>query len=159
MTDLEFLRHVLATLAYRTAKAMRGAPESFATFSAESTAKTPLQIVAHMSDLFDWSVTLYKGGTEWQATAPQSWPTDCARFFASLERFDDLLASGETSQFELTRLFQGPVADALTHTGQLTMLRRLHGSPIKSESYSRADVVVGRVSFEQTPPDPKFEFD
>jgi len=159
MTDRELLRHTLAALAYRAAKTMRGAPESFANFRAPGAGSTPLSIVAHMGDLFDWALSMAKGQGKWNTATPQAWDAECARFFASLKTFDDMLASGEPIQYELTRLFQGPVADALTHTGQLAMLRRLSGAPMKGESYNRADVVIGRISLEQTPPDPKFEFD
>lgn len=159
MTDLELFRHTLATLAYRAAKTMRGAPSSFANFRPAESSKTPLQIIAHMGDLFDWALTLIKGDPKWKATPPQAWELDCARFFAALKKFDDTLASAEPIRCEFTRVFQGPIADALTHTGQLAMMRRLHGSPMKGESYNRADIVIGRVSFEQTPPDPRYEFD
>jgi hypothetical protein len=159
MTDRELLRHTLAALAYRAAKTMRGAPESFANFRAPGAGSTPLSIVAHMGDLFDWALSMAKGQGKWNTATPQAWDAECARFFASLKKFDDMLASDEPIQYELTRLFQGPVADALTHTGQLAMLRRLSGAPMKGESYNRADVVIGRISLEQTPPDPKFEFD
>jgi hypothetical protein len=76
-----------------------------------------------------------------------------------MKKFDDYLASGSPIKEDITKLFQGPVGDALTHTGQLAMLRRLHGSPMKGESYRQAEVVIGRVGIEQTPPKPEHEFD
>ncbi len=159
MTDRELLRHTVATLAYRAAKTMRGAPESFASFQATPHANTPVQIVAHMGDLFDWALRMARGEGKWTTATPQPWQDECRRFFAALKAFDDFLASNEPLGYELPRLFQGPVADALTHTGQLAMLRRYSGAPMKGESYNRADIVVGRVGAEQTPADPKFEFD
>ncbi len=159
MTDVELLRHTVATLAYRAAKTMRGAPESFASFMPGPKSQTPLQIVAHMGDLFDWALTMISGEPKWNSSTPKDWKSECARFFAALKKFDNALASGETLHYELTRIFQGPIADALTHTGQLAMLRRLSGSPMKGESYNRAEIVIGRVEFEQTPPNPKYEFD
>lgn len=158
MTDREFLRHTVATLAYRAAKTMRGVPESFASFQAAPGANTPVQIVAHMGDLFDWGLRMARGKGKWTTATPQPWEAEWRRFFAALKAFDDFLASSEPAGYELPRLFQGPVADALTHTGQLAMLRRLSGAPMKGESYNRADIVVGRVGAEQTPADPKFEF-
>jgi len=152
------LRHAVATLAYRAAKTMRGAPESFAQFKPGPTSNTPVELVAHMGDLFDWGLRMMQGEPKWTTAQPQAWDAECARFFASLKAFDDYLASDAPIRYEVTRVFQGPVADALTHTGQLAMLRRLHGSPMKGESYNRSDVVVGRVGAEQTPADPKFEF-
>lgn len=159
MTDREFLRHAVATLAYRAAKTMRGAPASFATFFPGSTSKTPVQIVAHMGDLFDWALSLANGAAKWNHSTPRAWEPECARFFAAVKTFDDVLASDAEIHYELTRLFQGPVADALTHTGQLAMLRRLHGAPMKGESYNRADIAAGRVGSEQTPADTRYEFD
>ncbi len=159
MTDREFLRHTCATVAYRAAKTMRGAPDSFAHYKPGPSSKTPLEIVAHMGDLFDWGLTIVRGDPKWNSATPQDWDSECKRFFAALARFDEALGSTEPVHNELTRIFQGPVADALTHTGQLAMLRRLHGSPMKGESYTRADIVIGRVTSEQTPADPKFEFD
>lgn len=157
--DRESLRHCLATLSYRAAKTMRGAPESFASFEPGPTTKTPVQIVAHMGDLFDWALRMAAGEPRWTTATPLPWPQECERFFAALRAFDAHLASGADVKVETTRLFQGPVADALTHTGQLAMLRRLHGSPMKGESYNRAEVVIGRIGLEQASPDPRYEFD
>jgi hypothetical protein len=159
VTDREFLRHTLATLAYRAAKTMRGAPDSFATFKAGPSSKTPMEIVGHMADLMAWGYAMATGPGKWVNGPAESWKPTCERFFAQMKAFDDLLASNATLDYDLTRLFQGPVADALTHTGQLAMLRRLHGAPMKGESYNRADIKAGRVGAEQTPADPKFEFD
>jgi len=157
--DRYSLRYAVATLAYRAAKTLRGAPEEFATFKPGSTSKTPVEIVAHMGDLFDWGLRLQRGEPSWTSAKPQAWNAECARFFAALTAFDGYLASDAPIQYELAKVFQGPVADALTHTGQLAMLRRLFGAPMKGESYNRADVVVGRVGPEQTPADPRYEFD
>jgi hypothetical protein len=159
MTDLELLRYTVATLAYRAAKTMRGAPASFAEFKPGPTSKTPVEVVAHMGDLFDWAFTLVHGEWKWNTSTPLPWDQECARFFGSLKRFDGALASGQPIKMELTKLFQGPIADALTHTGQLAAMRRLAGCPMKSESYPRADIVIGRVGAEQTPADPKHEFE
>ena len=84
------------------------------------------------------------------------WDEEVTRFFAALQAFDDLLASTDPLAAAPQRLFQGPVADALTHTGQLTMLRRLADSPIKGENYSRADIVPGKIGPAQTPPKREF---
>ena len=159
MTDREFLRHTVATLAYRAAKTMRGAPASFAAYQPGPTSRTPVEIVAHMGDLFDWALSMAKGEPRWNTSTPQPWEPECARFFAAVETFDDVLASDGPLQYDLTRLFQGPVADALTHTGQLAMLRRLHGAPMKGESYNRAAIALGRVGAEQTPAESRYEFD
>ncbi|MCP4581585.1 MAG: hypothetical protein GY839_08180 [candidate division Zixibacteria bacterium] len=158
-TDLAMLRHTLATLSYRAAKALRTAPESFADYLPGATSNTPLQILAHMSDLFDWAFTMISNDVKWHTSKPKDWQSECQRFFAALKKFDEGLESAINFEYGLGRMFQGPVADALTHTGQLTMLRRLHGSPMKGENYTYADIQVGRISLEQTPAKPKYEFD
>ncbi len=159
MTDREFLRHNVATMAYRAAKTLRGAPVAFATFHSGPSTKTPVEILAHMGDLFDWALTMTQGEPRWHAATPKAWDKECERFFEAVTKFDEALASPTPISYELTRMFQGPIADALTHTGQLAMLRRMFGAPMKGESYARADIVIGRVGAEQTPADPRYEFD
>lgn len=153
----DFLRHTVATLAYRAGKAMRGAPPTFATFAVNPGSRTPGQIVAHMGDLFDWALSMARGAQRWQDTPPGDWDADCERFFRALEAFDDHLAGPAPLGTSIESLFQGPVADALTHTGQLAMLRRIAGAPIRGENYARAEISRGRVGAEQ--PTPRFEFD
>ena len=153
----EFLRHTLATLAYRGGKAVRGASAEFAGFGLGENPKTPAMILAHIGDLLDWAVTLAEGKQVWNNSAPLPWDQEVARFHAALQKFDDCLASDRPLAASPEVLFQGPIADALTHVGQLTMLRRLAGSKMKSENYAKADIVAGRVGGEQTAP--KREFD
>ena len=151
------LRHTVATLAYRGAKAVRGAPETFASFHASETTRTPAQILAHVGDLLDWALSIAKGDEAWNNSEPLLWDQEVARFHQALESFDNYLASDADLKATCERLFQGPIADALTHVGQLTMLRRLAGGPIKGENYSRAKMEAGRVRAEQATP--KREFD
>ncbi len=153
------LRHALATLAYRAGKAVRGTPETFGNYRVTPESRSPREILAHMGDLMDWVLRMVKGEPTWTEAAPLPWDQEIARFFAALHALDDHLASGAPIRFEPGRVFQGGIADALTHTGQLTMLRRLSGHKMKGESYARADIEVGRVGLEQAPPDPRFEFD
>jgi len=153
----ELLRHTLATLAYRGAKAVRGAPDSFASFKASETTRTPAQILAHIGDLFDWALSIAKGAEAWNNAEPLEWNQEVERFHVTLRRFDDFLASEAELAGTCERLFQGPVADALTHVGQLTILRRIADAPIKGENYSRAKIEAGRVGAEQETP--KSEFD
>jgi hypothetical protein len=153
----DLLRHTVATLAYRAGKALRDAPPGFATFAIAPGSRTPGQILAHMGDLLDWGLSMAKGAQRWQNAPLQSWDQDCARFFAALEAFDDYLASDAQLGTSAERLFQGPIADALTHTGQVAMLRRIAGAPVRGENYARAEIARGRVGAEQ--PRPGFEFD
>ena len=153
----ELLRHTVATLAYRGGKAVRGTNDSFALFKASETTRTPAQILAHVGDLFDWALSIARGDEQWQNSEPLEWSKEIERFHAALKSFDDYLASDAELSALCERLFQGPVADALTHVGQLTMLRRLAGDPMKGENYSRAKIASGRVGADQDKP--KREFD
>ena len=150
------LRHTLATLAYRAGKALRDAPESFGPFRANDRSRTPEQILAHMGDLFDWALSLAKGKQEWHDAPPLPWDEEVSRFFRSLEAFDSFLASGGTLACSAEQLFQGPIADALTHTGQLTYLRGIAAAPVRAENYFKAMIEAGRVGKDQAKP--KIEF-
>jgi hypothetical protein len=156
-SDRLFLRHAIATLAYRAGKALRSAPPTFADFTVASGTRTPAQIVAHMGDLFDWALFLARGEQRWHDSMPLPWDGEVARFFAALQTFDAYLASEEPLGSPAERLFQGPIADALTHTGQLTMLRRLAGAPVRGENYARATIAAGTVGITQA--SPIYEFD
>jgi hypothetical protein len=156
-TKREMLRHTVATLAYRGAKAVRGAPASFASYKASETTRTPAQILAHIGDLLDWGLSIAQGAEAWNNSERLPWDQEVARFHQALESFDNYLASDADLSAPCERLFQGPVADALTHVGQLTMLRRIAGAPIKGENYSRAKIEGGHVGAEQAAP--KREFD
>jgi hypothetical protein len=151
------LRHTVAALAYRSAKVLRDAPASFATFRAGATTRTPAEIVAHLGDLFDWALSMARGQYAWHDSAPLPWHEEVERFFTALTAFDTHLASSAPLGWPAEHLFQGPIADALTHTGQLAMMRRLAGHPVRGESYARADIAVGRTGLEQAPP--RVEFD
>jgi len=153
----ELLRHSLATIAYRAGKTIRDAPQGYVDFEAGKNCRTPLQILAHISDLFDWAFSMAKGKPAWRDAAPISWPDEVQRFFDSLKRLDDFLAGPEQLHASPEKLFQGPLADALNHVGQLAMLRRLAGVPIRGENYYKADIAKGRVGKDQSPP--KLEFD
>jgi hypothetical protein len=151
------LRHTLATVAYRGGKAVRGAPDSFAAFRVASASRTPVEILAHIGDLFDWAMSLADGQHVWHDSTPLAWAAEVARFFDALRRFDDRLAAAAPLGCSPEKLFQGPIADSLTHIGQITLLRRIAGTPIRGESYYQADIVAGRVGAEQS--DPRVEFD
>jgi hypothetical protein len=150
------LRHTVATVAYRGGKAVRGAPASFASYSADGSPRTPAVILAHIGDLFNWALSQAKGAEAWADSTPLEWDREVARCFQALQRFDDFLASDAPLAVPPEKLFQGAIADALTHVGQLAMLRRLAGAKIKGENYSRADIVAGRVGAEQTAPKREF---
>jgi hypothetical protein len=151
------LRHIVATLAYRGGKAVRSAPPSFATFRAAEDSRSPLQILAHIGDLLDWALTMARGEARWVNGPSRPWDEEVKRFFASLTSFDAFLEGETPLASSVEKMFQGPMADALTHVGQLTMLRRLAGCPVKGENYFVADIVVGRVGAEQAAPRREFD--
>src|SRR5438874_4491876 len=153
----EFLRHTVATLAYRGGKALSGAPEGFAATRVCETSRSAVEILAHIGDLLDWAVWMAKGQHVWNPAAPRSWEAEVKRFFDGLRSLDDFLATDVVLGCPAEKLFQGPIADALTHVGQLATLRRLAGSPVRGENYYKAEIVVGRVGPEQAPPRAAFE--
>ena len=152
----ELLRHTVATLAYRGGKAVRGAPANFSNFRAKDGSRSAGQILAHMCDLLDWAVSLADGAQVWRDSTPQAWEGDVQRFFDALGRFDARLASDAPLACRTEQLFQGPVADALTHVGQIAMLRRLAGAKITGENFYQAEIVIGRLGQEQAAPRREF---
>ena len=141
------MRHTLATLAYRAARALDGAPDHFAGFAGAG--RMPVQILAHMGDLMDWALTAAVGKERWQTSQPSQWKLEKQRFFQALQAFDSFLESGGELGVPIERLMQGPVVDALTHVGQLAMLRRLSGTPARGENFYVAAIVVGQVGADQ----------
>jgi len=156
-TDRQLLRHALATVAYRGAKPLRDAPADFGTLAIPNYPRPPIKILSHINDLFDWSLSISKGQTVWNDSVPNDWTSEVARFFRSIKALDDYLASGATLHESPAKLFQGPIADALTHVGQLALLRRLSGHPIRGENYFIAQISPGQVGPDQ--PAPRREFD
>jgi hypothetical protein len=156
-TARHMLRHTVATLAYRGGKAIRDAPAGFAAFTSSEGSRSPVRVLAHIGDLLDWALSLAVGQPRWHDAEPLPWDQEVARFFAALVRFATYLASDRPLAVSPDKLFQGPIADALTHVGQLTMLRRMAGVPIRGENYFVADIAVGRVGSEQAPPRKEFD--
>lgn len=152
----QLLRHAVATLAYRGGKVLRGTPSDFSSFTCGDGCRSAGYILAHLSDLLDWSLSMANGKREWHDSEPQAWEDDASRFYSAMAAFDAYLASDQPLQASVERLFQGPIADALTHVGQLAMMRRLAGNPIKSENYFVADIAAGRVGSNQVAPKREF---
>lgn len=146
------LRHTLAALAYRGGKTIRHASPNFAEYGGPDSARSAGKILAHMGDLMEWALSMADGSPQWHDSTPLPWNKEGERFFAAVKKFDDYLASGKELKAPIDRLFQGPIADALTHVGQLAMLRRLAGCPIQGENYYVAEITVGRVGPDQAPP-------
>ena len=150
------IRHALATLAYRLGKVLRGTPADFRDFQAAPSVRTPGQILAHIGDLIDWALSQVEGRKQWHDSQPRSWEQEIARFFAALEALDQRIAAQGLGAASPEKLFQSAIADALTHTGQLALLRRMAGIPVRPENYAAADIVTGRVGAEQSPPKAEF---
>jgi len=152
----QLLRHALATIAYRGGKPLRDAPASFANFKASPTTKTPVELLAHIGDLFEWALSICQNAQKWRDSPPLPWDQEVERFFATVEALEAFLATDAPMHCAEEKLFQGPVADALTHVGQLAMLRRLADAPMRSENYFNADIAAGRVGRMQTAPKREF---
>jgi hypothetical protein len=151
------LRHTVATLAYRCSRAVDGAPSEFGAFRASPKTRTPCEILAHMSDLFDWALHLADGKHVWHDSSALEWSAAIARFFVALEAFDQRLASGEPLACDAGKLFQGPIADGLTHVGQIAMLRHMAGCKMRGENYYVAPVQVGSSGVAQAAPVKEFD--
>ena len=146
----DFLRHTVATLAYRGAKTIREAPVGFGTIRIGEQTRMPVEILAHIGDLLDWTLSLAEGQPTWKDSPPLPWEQEVTRFFAALQDLDAFLVSNAPLCSSVERLFQGPIADALTHVGQIAMLRRLAGAPVRGENYFKADIVAGRIGPDQS---------
>lgn len=153
----DLLRHTVATLAYRGGKAIANVPDGFNQFRVADGSRTPEQILAHIGDLLDWALSIAKGQQAWHNSTPLPWDQETARFFAALAAFDAYLASDSELNASAEKLFQGPVADALTHVGQIAMLRRIAGGPMKGENYYVAQIAAGRVGADQAAPRREFD--
>jgi len=151
------LRHSLATLAYRAAKAVSHAPPGFGELRVNEGTRTPGRILAHMGDLMEWGLAMARGVPEWHDSEPLEWGEEVERFFRELEKLDAYVASDAALGASVEGLVQGPVADALTHVGQIAMLRRMAGAPIRGENYFMAEIVAGRVGTAQAAPRREFD--
>jgi hypothetical protein len=153
----KLLRHTIATIAYRGGKAVRGAPDSFGQFRASDQTRSPGEILAHIGDLMEWGLAIAQGKQQWHDSNPLPWDAEVRRFFTALEAFESYLASDQPLHESAEKLFQGPIADALTHVGQIAMLRRLAGTPVRGENYHKAHIIAGRVGADQAAPVREFD--
>jgi len=156
---VDLLRHAVATLAYRAHKVLRDTPDGFGEFRVSPHSRSAVELVSHLSDLMAWGERLARGEYRWEAGETADWTAACDRFFRELAAFDAALADPALTTVPTGVLFQGPVADALTHVGQLALLRGVAGQPVRPESYARATIAAGRVGREQAPPGREFDGD
>ncbi len=146
------LRHFLGAIAYRTQKALRGAPPEFAGFRAAAGVRTPHQIVFHMNSVLGYARTFFSGG-EWKPKIKDSFDSEIEEFHKILDSLKTHLEQG--TPFENTtpeKMLQGPFSDAMSHAGQLAMLRRLFGSPVPPENFIVAKIGGDNVGINQAEP-------
>ena len=150
MTDEKrgVLRHVVATVAYRGGVAVSDAPEGFDAFRINEETRAPGEILAHIGDLLEGSLYLAKGEMVYLTSPPLPWGEEVSRFFSAAKRLDSYLASDAPLAWPVEKLIQGPIGDALTHVGQIVMLRRVAGSPVRGESYFTAEIIPGMIGEE-----------
>jgi hypothetical protein len=152
MNDLSLLRHFLAALAYRTQKALRGASPGFADFRAVENLRTPHELVWHMTGVIGYAVSLYRG-ERFTPSRCETFSDEVRRFHEVLEALAGHLDTGSLpTEYSAAQLLQGPLADAMTHAGQLAMLRRIHGEPVPPENFLLADIGADNLSADQPPP-------
>jgi hypothetical protein len=149
----KLLKHFLAALAYRTQKALRGASPEFGAFRAGEGVRTPAELVRHMTSVLGYARTCFIGG--------RYWPEPLASLDAEVVRFHEMVhdVAGYVERdvplgddMSAERLLQGPFSDAMTHAGQLAMLRRLAGDPVPPENFIVADIEPGRLGSNQPEP-------
>ena len=122
------LRGTLATLAHRARRGLLNAPASVANYRCGESSLTAVETIAHMGDLMDWALSMAEGQQKWHHSTPLAWDKECERFFAALKKLDDYLASEKPLQVSAQKLSQGPIADALTHAGEVALLGRMLGA-------------------------------
>ena len=144
----EVLRHMVATVAYRGGVAVANAPDTFATFRAYETTRTPGEILAHIGDLLEGSLHLLQGEMVFLTSTPLPWQDEIRRFFSAVKNLDAYLATEAPLACPVEKLVQGPIGDALTHVGQIVMLRRMSGNPIRPAAYFTAEILAGEINEE-----------
>jgi hypothetical protein len=138
-------------------KAARDAPEGFGAVRACEGCRSAAEVLDHIGNLLEWGLGLAQGVRVWPQAPTPPWDEAVARFFDGLRRLDKYLASDAPLGYPAERIFQGPIADALWHVGQLATLRRVAGSPVRGENYFMAEIAVGRVGPDQS--STRVEFD
>jgi len=144
------IRHLTATVAYRFAKQVKAAPTHFATFDAGNDVVSPVKIVNHITVVIRFAQQLIDKTIKPTAPKTKNISEAAEIFHNALQLLDEMLLERDIEEKVLCQIIQGPLADALTHIGQLSTLRRLSGAPVYSENYMLADIQSGRVGATQT---------
>lgn len=148
----QVVRHALATLAYRANRVLEGAPAGFGDFDAGHGVMTPCKMLAHMSLILAYARAQLLGAEFQRPTEVDEWSMEVDRFFDTIGQLDRTIEAGIAADGATAlRMFQGPILDAMTHVGQLSMLRRLAGSPTPRDHYIKATITIGRTGRDQAP--------
>ena len=149
----KLLNHFLAALAYRTQKALREAPEDFGSFRVVEGVRTPAELVRHMASVLGYARTFFVGG-HYRPEALASFNEEIERFHEMLGLLAQHLRNGDALREGMTeeRLLQGPFSDAMTHAGQLALLRRFAGAPVPPENFIVAEIKEERLGPDQPKP-------
>ncbi len=134
---------MVATVVFRGRIAIADAPPDFPEFRLAPETRSPAEILAHIGDLLVGTRILLQGDFVELGSAPLMWNDECQRFVAAAKELDTFLASDIPLAHPVEKFVQGPIGDALTHIGQIVLLRRLAGSPIRPEPYFTAEIVPG----------------
>lgn len=150
----DLVRHFLAAIAYRAQKALRDAPPHYPGFSSGNQMRTPEEILRHMTSVLGYARSFAIGGDYPVKPTPlPTWDLEVARFHEMLESVSGLIeGDGSLGTLTAEQLLQGPLADVMTHVGQLAMLRRLAGDPVPPENFIYADVKKERLGPDQPRP-------
>ena len=145
------LRHFLASLAYRLQKALREAPSDFGEFRVSPDVRNPREVVKHMTSVLGYARTFFVGG-DYRPESLGTLEEEVERFHTLLESLSEHFGTGDFSRMSPERFLQGPLSDAMSHAGQLAMLRRLFDSPVPPENFIMAHIDAGNVSADQSKP-------
>jgi hypothetical protein len=151
VTQRSMLKHLLGAIAYRAQKALRDAPDSYADFHAGMNVRTPHELVRHITGVLGYARTLFVGGV-WRPHMLPTFGEEVARLHEVMEDLGRLIETGGTPTIRPEQLLQGPLSDAMTHVGQLAMLRRLAGAPVAPENFVFAKVDANNLGQHQPPP-------
>jgi hypothetical protein len=142
-------RHLVATIAFRASRSLRDAPVGFENVRLADGGMTARELVLHLTNVMAFAIATVTGKDRIRHEALE-WSQEVARFYAQLRDLDAKLAEGaEIEDGMELRLVQGPLADALTHVGQLHAMRRRAGAPVGPTNYIRADVQIGRTGLSE----------
>ncbi len=134
-----FIQHFLKVLSYRFEKAIHNAAESYPKHASGHGIRTPLELLGHMNGVLEFAISSLKNQPR-RNIPEQSWQEQITLYYEKLKELNQLMQENSFDTDTLERILQGPLADAMTHIGQLAMMRRLANSAIAGENYFAADM-------------------